>query len=157
MQRREFLKSSAAAIGSTAVLLQGAEKLPASERIRIGCVGAAGRAGALVRTFANSPQADVVAIADLDRLAVGVEAAEKIHGFKPLDVTDFGKLIDDNSLDAIVVETPERVQPRSQMMAFDRRSHGPEMLVRTLPTEHPFCDPCQPARQRSGTALRNLS
>ena len=119
MQRREFLTSTAAAIGSSAMLLQAAEKLPASERIRVGCIGAAGRGGSLVRTFSKSPQADVVAIADLDpgRLASGVDASQKIQGFKPKGVKDFRELIDDNSLDAIVIGTPDHWHAIPTIMA----------------------------------------
>ena len=118
MQRREFLTSSAVVLGATS-LLQAAEKKPASERIRVGCIGAAGRGGALVRTFSASPQADVVAIADIDpeRLASGLEAAEKIQGFKPQSRLDFRHLIDDPSLDAIVVGTPDHWHAIPTIMA----------------------------------------
>lgn len=118
MQRREFLSSSAVALGATA-LLQAAEKKPASERIRVGCIGAAGRGGALVKTFSASPQADVVAIADIDpeRLASGLDASEKIQGFKPQSTLDFRHLIDDPSLDAIVVGTPDHWHAIPTIMA----------------------------------------
>ncbi|MGE0378862.1 MAG: Gfo/Idh/MocA family protein, partial [Planctomycetaceae bacterium] len=84
-------------------------KNPASERIQVGCVGAAGRAGALVRTFSKSPQADVVAIADLDpeRLADGLKASEEIQGFRPRAESDFRKLVDDPKIDVLVVGTPD--------------------------------------------------
>ncbi|MBX3440439.1 MAG: hypothetical protein KF861_23315, partial [Planctomycetaceae bacterium] len=83
---------AATAIRSTPVFAAPAGvKKPASERIQVGCIGAAGRAGALVRTFSQSPQADVVAIADLDpaRLADGLKASEEIQGFRPRGEKDF--------------------------------------------------------------------
>ena len=133
MERREFLTSTAAALGSTAMLLQAAAKLPASERIRVGCIGAAGRGGALVRTFSKSPQADVVAIADLDpgRLASGVDASQKIQGFKPKGVKDFRQLIDDNSLDAIVVGTPDHGDHfvSLELVRAHAEKHGPLALI----------------------------
>ncbi len=116
LSRRELLGAgvagtlAAGAVGAARSYAAAAgAKQPASERIQVGCMGAGGRAGALVRTFSKSPQADVVAIADLDpnRLANGVEASEKIQGFRPRAESDFRKLIDDPKLDVIVIGTPD--------------------------------------------------
>ncbi|MCA9111471.1 MAG: Gfo/Idh/MocA family oxidoreductase [Planctomycetaceae bacterium] len=114
MSRRNMLGAGVAgtlAIGSlTSRVLQAAPgKQPASERIQVGCIGAAGRAGSLIKSFCNSSQADLVAIADLDesRLAQGVKSAEDIQGHRPRAESDFRKLIDDPKLDVIVVGTPD--------------------------------------------------
>ncbi len=116
LSRREMLGASVAgtlaastmSAARTHAAAAGA-KQPASERIQVGCVGAGGRAGALVRTFSKSPQADVVAIADLDpkRLADGIQASEEIQGFRPRAESDFRKLIVDPKLDVIVIGTPD--------------------------------------------------
>lgn len=96
----------------TAATLLGetrAAKAAAGERVRVGCVGAGGRAGFLVRAFSANPEVDVVALADLDprRLAAGVEAVKNITGKTPKAEKDFRKLVDDNSIDALVVGTPD--------------------------------------------------
>jgi predicted dehydrogenase len=111
MQRREFLASSALGVASAASLLAAdpAGKIVASERIRVGCIGTGGRALSLVNSFSRNKNCEVVALADLDpnRFGQAVAAVEKNQGTKPLTVADFRKLIDDKSLDAIVVGTPD--------------------------------------------------
>jgi len=120
-RRRRFLASSAAALATTAAstsaafqaaavgAAEPAAKRPASERLRVGCIGGGGRAGQLVRTFSASPQAEVVAIADLDpaRLAPALAAAEERQGTKPRGEADFRRIIDDPTIDAVVVGTPD--------------------------------------------------
>jgi predicted dehydrogenase len=109
ISRRRFLGASAAGTASAVLLSGRAAKAAPSERIRVGCVGGGGRAGALVRTFSSSPNADVLAIADLDpaRLGPALEASEEIQGRRPRGESDFRRLIDDDSLDAIVIGTPD--------------------------------------------------
>jgi predicted dehydrogenase len=109
--RREFLQDSSVAVASGALLAQMsfAGKDPASERVRVGIMGAGGRAFSLINSFAANKSVEVVAIADLDssRLPKGLEAAEKLQGKKPRGESDFRKLIDDKSIDALVIGTPD--------------------------------------------------
>ncbi len=111
MQRREFLASSALGVAGAASLL--AADLPgkavASERIRVACIGTGGRAFSLVNSFSRNKNCEVIALADLDpgKFGQAVAAVEKNQGSKPQTVSDFRKLIDDKSLDAIVVGTPD--------------------------------------------------
>lgn len=114
LSRRNMLGAGVAgtlAMGRLATRVSQAApgKQPASERLQVGCIGAAGRAGSLIKSFCNSPQADLVAIADLDesRLAQGVKSAEDIQGHRPRAESDFRKLIDDPKLDVIVIGTPD--------------------------------------------------
>ena len=112
LDRRNFLAGAAVAgvatIGSTR--LQGeSKKVGANERVRVGVVGAGGRALSLNRSFAENAEAEIIKIADLDprRLPRAVEEVYKRQGSKPKTTNDFRHLIDDPSLDAIVVGTPD--------------------------------------------------
>ncbi len=112
--RRGFLKSSAAVAtnAAAAAALMGeaqAAKAPASERLRVGCIGTGGRAQFLTAAFAGRADADVAAVCDLDpeRLSRGVEIVKIAQGRAPKAETDFLKLIDDTTLDVIVVGTPD--------------------------------------------------
>jgi predicted dehydrogenase len=111
MQRREFLTSSALGVAGAASLLAADPpgKAVASERVRVGCVGTGGRAFSLVNTFSRNKNCEVVALADIDpgKFGQAVAAVEKNQGTKPQTVADFRRLIDDKSLDAIVVGTPD--------------------------------------------------
>lgn len=108
MDRRKFLRNTAATITASASLNQVA-KASASERIRVGMIGAAGRASALNKHFAADQNAEIVSIAEIDSARLGntVETVTKLQGKQPQVFQDFRKLLDDNSIDAIVVGTPD--------------------------------------------------
>jgi predicted dehydrogenase len=110
MDRRQFLHTSASSAAAAAVLAGNqVAKASASERVRVGVVGAGGRALSLNRTFASNENAEIVAIADIDprRLPRAVEEVTQRQGKKPRTESDFRKLIDDKSIDALVVGTPD--------------------------------------------------
>lgn len=112
MDRRTFLRTSTA-IGLSSTfhpLAAGAvEKAPASERLQVGVMGAGGRALGLLKTFSESPYADVVAIADIDsrRIPAAVSEVEQRQGSTPWTTGDFRKIIDDPTIDALVIGTPD--------------------------------------------------
>ena len=108
--RRAFLHTSGAVTASMALASQRLiGKEPANSRVRVGIMGAGGRAFSLINTFAANPNVEVVAIADLDasKLPRGLDAAEKLQGKKPRSESDFRKLIDDQTIDALVIGTPD--------------------------------------------------
>jgi predicted dehydrogenase len=109
--RRDFLQTSAglAAIGLAASAESASAKVVASERVRVGIMGAGGRAYSLIDSFARNPQVEIVAIADLDpgRLAKGVALATKIQNKEVESGGDFRRIIDDKSIDAMVIGTPD--------------------------------------------------
>ena len=113
MQRRQFLQKStalAATAAATSVISDSpVAKASASERIRVGVMGAGGRAYSLNRSFASNKFAEIVAIADIDpsRVPKTVNEVTKLQGKEPKVIKDFRKLIDDDSLDALVVGTPD--------------------------------------------------
>ncbi len=124
MDRRRFLSSSAAssiAAGSVALYERrlAARSVGPNDRIRIGMVGTHGRAGALMRVFAGQSDVDVVALADVDTRYhdAAVEAVKNIAGNTPRVYTDFRHIIDDNTIDAVVVGTPDHWHAIPTIMA----------------------------------------
>lgn len=109
--RRQFIQRSSAVAASSLVFtsLGRSQNGLASERVRVGVMGAGGRALSLIDTFAAHPSVEVVAIADIDsnRMPRGLEVAEKRQGNKPRAERDFRKLIDDDTIDALVIGTPD--------------------------------------------------
>src|SRR5262245_48395892 len=106
INRRQFLQHSTVALAASVTTLA---KAAPSERLQVGCIGVAGRAGSLVHGFAALKECDVTRLCDIDakRLSTAVAAIEKRAGKKPAADTDFRKLIDDPALDIIVVGTPD--------------------------------------------------
>jgi predicted dehydrogenase len=111
MDRRNFLASSSSAALLTALptALSQVAKGAASERIRAGVMGAGGRASSLNRIFAANPNVEIAAIADVDtrKLPPTIEAVSRLQGTKPKTHQDFRHLIDDKSLDVIVIGAPD--------------------------------------------------
>lgn len=110
MHRRAFLHSTAAAAATTGVLAADrVKKAAASERLRVGVMGAGGRAYSLINSFAKNPEAEIVAVADIDRRRFprALAAIEKIQGTKPRITGDFRTIVDDPKVDALVIGTPD--------------------------------------------------
>lgn len=114
MKRRTFLKQSvvgAAGYGAAFSLSRSLSfgQAPPSERIRAGFVGVAGRAGNLLREFADQKDVEIAALAEIDpRHVPGALEDLKERQIKAPPVhTDFRKLLDDPSIDILVVGTPD--------------------------------------------------
>ena len=114
MERRNLLQQAATAgIASTTLCLS--PKLPRAvsaspnNKIRVGMIGTHGRAGFLMRTFAAQKDVEVVGLADVDtrKHDAAVEAVKSISAKAPYVTSDYRHLIDDQSIDAIVVGTPD--------------------------------------------------
>lgn len=112
MRRRQFL-TEGSRIGVSAwagaLAWEQVAKAAASERVRIGMIGAGGRAFSLLSTFAASKEAEIVAVADLDsrRLPAAVEKIAKLQGKAPRTTGDFRTILDDRQIDAVVIGTPD--------------------------------------------------
>ena len=108
MDRRQFLAASAATAAATTFNAAHANQGP-NERLRVGFVGGAGRAGSLLKIFAAQKDVEVRMIADIDesRLRQAVKTSADISGRKPEGVGDFRRLVDNEELDVMVVGTPD--------------------------------------------------
>ncbi len=104
--RREFVKQMAA--GTTALaasgILPSSRVLGANDRVRFGLIGAGGRHTEDLKSALRSPNAECVAVADvytrrLDEVKRVVPNA-KTYG-------DFRQLLDDKSIDAVIIATPQ--------------------------------------------------
>ena len=103
MQRRHFLMSTAAVAG--AALKGGAS---ANETVRVACVGVRGQGGAHISSYSHMKNVAIAALCDIDEGVLeerlkGIESAGKK---RPAGFTDFRKLMEDKSIDAISIATP---------------------------------------------------
>jgi predicted dehydrogenase len=113
--RREFLeKTRTTALGLAAgvTILPAGSLLaaPANERTVLAVVGVRNRGSLLAAGFAGRPDCRVAYLCDADSglLASRAEAVAKIQaGQAPKTVQDFRKALDDKSVDALVVATPD--------------------------------------------------
>ena len=112
--RREFLEQSlfaAAALGAAGVPAEA--RLPRAragpnERMRVAVVGVHGQGSVHVGRWLSLPDVEIVAICDPDEsvVAAPITKIEKASGKKPVHYKDIRKLLEDKSVDAISVATP---------------------------------------------------
>jgi predicted dehydrogenase len=124
--RREFLRQCGATAAATGLgfafpmivdrrVLGGADTPPPSERVRVGFIGVGrGQAGtggqgiANLKAIQKEKGAEVVAVCDVDKdhLAKAKELADSA-GRPCLAVADYRRLLDEKSIDAVVISTPD--------------------------------------------------
>src|SRR5262245_65839670 len=109
MDRRFFLHSSAVAGAAGLSAMFGRKAVAANEKISICMMGGKGRGGSVLSTFASLPEVEVRYVCDIDDtpLAAGVARVEKATGRRPAALKDFRKAIEDKTLDALVMGTPD--------------------------------------------------
>lgn len=114
--RRRFLKSSTAATALTAASYS--RVFGANERIGLGLIGYGLIAKTHVETFRKIADTEFVAVAECHRLrlAEGVKAA----GNRAVPHEDFRTLLEEKSVDAVIVATPDHWHGLMTMMACER-------------------------------------
>ncbi|MCL5005333.1 MAG: Gfo/Idh/MocA family oxidoreductase [Acidobacteria bacterium] len=78
--------------------------LGANDRIRFGLIGAGGRGKAIFKAAINAPNTEAVAVAD-----VYTRRFEEVKRIAPTvkTYTDFRRMLDDKSIDAVLIATPQ--------------------------------------------------
>jgi predicted dehydrogenase len=106
LNRRRFIhqvSGGAAALAGSSVFLP-ASVLGANDRVRFGLIGAGGRGLDIFKHALAAPNTQAVAVADVytRRLEEAKQLAPTIQTF-----TDFRRLLDDKSMDAVLIATPQ--------------------------------------------------
>jgi len=111
--RREFLEQSlfaAAALGGALPLRAETPRrtVGPNERVRVAVVGVHGQGSVHVGRWLSLPEVEIAAICDPDETVVGspIAKVEKASGKKPIHYKELRKLLEDKSIDAISVATP---------------------------------------------------
>ncbi len=109
MNRRQFVTTSAsAALASTLGSRINAANKSANDTVRVAVVGFRGQGGGHIRNYLRMQNVEVAALCDVDPtvMAKGVADVEKASGKKPQIFTDIRKLLEDKSIHAISIATP---------------------------------------------------
>ena len=103
MQRRHFLIAAAAATAVRSNALASP-----NDTVRVACVGVRGQGQSHIRAYSKMKNVEIAAICDVDEsiLEQRLQMAEKLGGKRPAGVTDLRKLLEDKSIDAISIATP---------------------------------------------------
>ncbi len=144
--RRTFVKQTLASIAATAAggILPGFSAssyqriLGANERISVAVMGVNSRGRALAVNFAHQSGCRVSHIADVDSRAIKrcITEVEKIQGDTPVGEADFRRLLEDKSVDALVMATPDHWHTPGTLLACQAGKHVyVEKPVSTTPQE----------------------
>jgi predicted dehydrogenase len=115
LTRRDFLEESLRGVVGMAVPVASAlgprqegKASGPNDRLRIACIGVRGQGCVHVNRWAGMKDVEVVAVCDVDSTVVGdaLEAVETKGGRKPRYVSDLRKLLEDKSIDAVSIATP---------------------------------------------------
>ena len=115
INRREFLGASAANAATMAAAgvvgwtgVAGAQISP-NERLKVGVIGVRNQGKALGLALAGFPDVDVATVCDVDEGLLPQAAREiaGVQGHLPRMASDFRTLLDERTLDAVVIATPD--------------------------------------------------
>ena len=138
--RREFLnRSTRAGLGWSAGLMilansQSVWATPANNKVTLGFIGAGGRGSQLLDAFLDRSDCQIAWVADVDlprAEAVATAAAKKQGGKAPKAVQDFRNVLDDKTVDAVVVATPDHWHALATIWACQA---GKDVYVEKPPT-----------------------
>jgi len=105
MNRRYFLAASAAA---------GAQLAPriasANDTVRVAVVGIRGQGNAHIKAYSAMPNVEIAALCDVDESVLASRLTQVVSSGKPRPAayTDVRKLLEDKSIDAISIATPNQ-------------------------------------------------
>lgn len=131
--RRGFIKKTIAA--SAAISLGGilpgfsaksyANILGSNERIKVGIMGVHARGLALSQNYAHQKNCEILYISDVDSQAMNkcIDVVEKIQSKRPKAAPDFRKALEDKSLDALVIATPDHWHAPAAILACKAGKH----------------------------------
>ncbi len=115
LNRREFLhrsKKTSLGVAAGVTILGNAQSVraaPENEKVTLAMVGVRGRGNSLAHGFLDRGDCEIAYVADVDSRQFGKaeDYAKRQGGKKPTCVQDLRKALDDQSVDAIVVATPD--------------------------------------------------
>lgn len=112
------MKGTVGAAASLTVLSQPRARA-AGEKIIMGVMGLGGRGTYLAEKFAQRPDVEIAYLSDPNtrRFARAREVVEEAQGKRPKMVQDFRKILDDGSVDALIIATPDHWHGLGTIMA----------------------------------------
>ena len=135
INRRDFLKLTGAAGAGIGLLQYGSGALRAAApavgaagangKLTVAVVGTNGRGLAHIECLTGLPNVEIAYICDVDERAVasGIKATTKQQKNEPKGAKDIRKVLEDQSLDAITIATPDHWHAPMAIMALAAGKH----------------------------------
>ena len=122
MNRRHFVMSSA--IAARTAFAPKAFAGP-NDRVRVACVGVRGQGKSHIAAYSKMDNVEIAAVCDIDEsiLNARLEEIEKTSGKRPVGYTDLRKLLEDKSIDAVSIATPNHQHALQTIWACQAGKH----------------------------------
>lgn len=127
--RRTFLRQGGAGVAAGAAALHwagaGLGAVGANETVVVALIGCGGQGTSVVKRLAGLPGVEVAHVCDPDESRAGASAreVEKVGGKAPATASDLRKVLDDRSVDAVVVATPDHWHAPASILALAAGKH----------------------------------
>src|SRR5947209_6663733 len=101
MQRRTFLLGSAAGAAQSTIAAP-------NDTIRVACIGVRGQGRTHIARYLKMPKVEIAAVCDIDESVRNSRIAdiESATGKRPKAYTDIRNVLDDRTIDAVSIATP---------------------------------------------------
>jgi len=164
--RRSFLQRSlwtSAAAGAALNRLTAAgyaRTIGANDRINIGLIGCGGRGRYILANMVKPLNAHVALVACCDiwkpRLADYLGEAEKLFGARPASYDDHRRVLDDASIDAVIIATPDHQHAAQAIEAVQAQKHVyVEKPIAAVARDLPVLNRCCEVVKASKLAVQN--
>lgn len=129
--RRNFIGKMASGIAGTLAVPAGV--LGANNRIRLGLIGPGDRGTQLAREALACPEVEIVAFADVYQRRL--DDARRLAP-AAATYTDYRRLLDDKSIDAVLIATPQHLHAAHFVAALDAGKHVYQEKTMAFTVEH---------------------
>lgn len=129
MKRRNFIKGAGTALTGGLVLssdlLSAMHRISANDKINIGVIGCNGMGWSNTNSLLKMPDVDLVAICDVDKNVINKRLADyaKLRTNVPKTYNDYRELLNDKSIDAVVIGTPDHWHCKMMVDAVQAGKH----------------------------------
>lgn len=127
LTRRSFFEQSGAlAAGALTVhVASGLQAASPNEKFTLALIGPGGMGMSHLRGLAQFPDVNIATVCDVDadRLAAAVKELERLKGTAPRGERDFRRVLEDKSIDAVVMATPDHWHAPATILACDAGKH----------------------------------
>ena len=119
MNRRYFFGAALAAAATAR------RAVSANDKVNVAMVGVGGRGRGLMGNFAKLPDAHISYLVDVDQASLerATKRLDPLQKEKPTYVSDMRRALDDKSVDAIVVATPDHWHGPATILGCDAGKH----------------------------------
>jgi predicted dehydrogenase len=118
LRRREFLQT--ATLGTAAAFAGSGATASANEKVVLGIIGTGGQGRHHVESYRSLPEVEVAYVCDVDenRLARANQLVPRAKS-----VSDLRRILDDKSVDAVSIATPDHWHAPAALLALDAGKH----------------------------------